>query len=52
MVQVLQSGIKKSEEIGAQDIICTHCSKRPAEIFQVTGDFCLECWQAVTHTNI
>jgi hypothetical protein len=43
---------KKEEIVGTEEHICSNCQKKPAEIFQVTGEFCIECWQAVTHTNI
>lgn len=33
-------------------IMCCHCGRRPAEIFQVTGDYCVECWQEVTHSMV
>jgi hypothetical protein len=49
-MQILDTNTTKKEEI-AGDIPCSQCNKRPAEIFQVTGDYCVECWQAVTHTN-
>lgn len=31
---------------------CEYCSQRRAEIFQVTGDYCLQCWQDETHPNV
>jgi hypothetical protein len=31
---------------------CGYCSENKAEIFQVTGDYCLHCWQEVTHPNV
>ncbi|HEX7031955.1 MAG TPA: hypothetical protein VF172_03045 [Nitrososphaera sp.] len=37
---------------GDDTIVCGHCGKRPAEIFQVTGDYCIECWQDITHTRV
>ncbi len=36
----------------ANPVVCGHCRKQPAEIFQVTGDYCLECWQEVTHSRV
>jgi len=39
-----------AEEIGAP-AVCFHCHEKIAEIFQVSGDYCLECWQTITHTN-
>ena len=32
--------------------MCQECKIKLAEIFQVTGDFCLECWMKVTHPDI
>jgi hypothetical protein len=37
---------------GSIIIICQNCNSKPAEIFQTTGDYCIECWQAITHTNV
>ncbi len=52
LMQILDDNIGKSEEIAdSERKLCEHCKERTAEIFQVTGDFCLECWQIVTHTN-
>ncbi|HEX6067946.1 MAG TPA: hypothetical protein VFZ05_04020 [Nitrososphaera sp.] len=48
-MQILESKDQKSGNIA--DILCNQCKERPAEIFQVTGDYCIECWQALTHTN-
>lgn len=31
---------------------CQYCDIRPAEIFQVTGKYCLECWQELTHPEV
>ncbi|WP_158385623.1 hypothetical protein [Candidatus Nitrososphaera evergladensis] len=31
---------------------CEYCYQRKAEIFQVTGDYCLQCWQDETHPNV
>ncbi|MEO9295206.1 MAG: hypothetical protein ABI347_06370 [Nitrososphaera sp.] len=45
-----RAGNEKEEEI-AGEITCSQCNKKPAEIFQVTGDYCVECWQMLTHTN-
>lgn len=32
--------------------VCEYCDIRPAEIFQVTGKYCLECWQELTHPEV
>ena len=50
-MQILDTDTEKNEEIAGGEISCNHCGKRPAEIFQVTGDYCVVCWQAITHTN-
>jgi hypothetical protein len=31
---------------------CESCSQNKAEIFQVTGYYCLHCWQEETHPNV
>jgi hypothetical protein len=31
---------------------CQLCENADAEIFQVDGDYCLECWQEKTHTSV
>lgn len=33
-------------------VICQLCKRASAEIFQVDGDYCLECWQDKTHTSV
>lgn len=37
---------------GLEDQTCDYCSKKRAEIFQVTGRYCLDCWQEETHPNV
>lgn len=34
------------------DDICINCNNNKAEIYQVNGDYCLECWQRLTHAEI
>jgi hypothetical protein len=34
------------------DEVCRYCCIRPAEIFQVTGNYCIECWQELTYPNV
>ena len=31
---------------------CNTCGDRTAEIFQVEGDYCLDCWQRRTFPNL
>lgn len=50
-IQILDASAEKASEIAAGEVVCGQCNKNPAEIFQVTGDFCVDCWQALTHTN-
>ena len=33
-------------------IICKHCKTNLAEIFQESGDYCLNCWQEITCPNV
>jgi hypothetical protein len=51
-MQILTDDIQKNEGIAApEEIVCIRCGVKPAEIFQINGEYCLECWQVVTHTN-
>ncbi|MDQ3836345.1 MAG: hypothetical protein M3270_05350 [Thermoproteota archaeon] len=40
------------KQVGLEDQNCEYCSQTKAEIFQVTGDYCLQCWQDETHPNV
>ena len=31
---------------------CSNCKSKLASIFQEDGDFCVECWQIITHPNV
>jgi hypothetical protein len=31
---------------------CNTCDNKPADIFQVEGDYCLDCWQKRTYPNL
>lgn len=51
-MQILTIETGKKEGIAGDDTqVCNHCESKPAEIFQVNGEYCLECWQTITHTN-
>jgi hypothetical protein len=39
------------KQVGGLDQDCEYCSQK-AEIFQVTGDYCLRCWWEETHPNV
>jgi hypothetical protein len=32
--------------------LCESCDNEPADIFQVEGNYCLDCWQKRTYPNI
>ena len=34
------------------DPICNICNDKSADIFQVDGEYCLECWQKQTYPNL
>ena len=34
--------------VTSPNLICNHCRKNMAEIFQESGEFCLHCWQERT----
>jgi hypothetical protein len=51
-MQILATETAKREGIAEADAqVCSQCKSKPAEIFQINGDYCLECWQTITHTN-
>ncbi len=31
---------------------CNVCNEKSADIFQVEGEYCLECWQKRTYPNL
>jgi len=42
----------KGQQLQVLEFHCDNCKSKLAAIFQVDGDFCTECWQAITHPNI
>jgi hypothetical protein len=34
------------------DTCCDRCKERLAEVFQVNGDYYLECWQGLTYQDV
>jgi hypothetical protein len=50
-MQILSKSAEKIEGIADADFVCMKCQVKLAEIFQVNGEYCLECWQEITHTN-
>ena len=39
---------KDPSTIVSPNVVCQHCKARTAEIFQESGDYCLNCWQEKT----
>ncbi|MFL6481062.1 MAG: hypothetical protein ACJ71D_08550 [Nitrososphaera sp.] len=40
-------------ESGLQNYItCVTCGENEAVIFQAEGEFCLDCWQEMTHPKV
>jgi hypothetical protein len=51
-MQIFNETAEKLKGIAEPESIqCEHCQLRAAEIFQINGEYCLECWQEITHTN-
>jgi hypothetical protein len=52
-MQIFSKSVNKIEEILEEDKIylCMECQAKPAEIFQINGEYCLDCWQDITHTR-
>lgn len=51
-MQILATKTEKEEEItGTNAQVCNQCNNKIAEIFQINGEYCLECWQTITHTS-
>lgn len=51
-MQIFNQTVENVREIADTDSYrCVQCHLRPAEIFQINGEYCLECWQEITHTN-
>lgn len=32
--------------------LCNNCNIAEAELFQVNGEYCLSCWQEITHSDV
>jgi hypothetical protein len=42
----------KIQQVQMNEFYCSNCRSKLAAIFHVDGDFCIECWQIITHANI
>jgi hypothetical protein len=52
-IPVLLDRVSASRPEDQEDeLSCEYCSEKKAEIFQVTGIYCLQCWQVETHPNV
>lgn len=38
--------------VSSPNITCNYCRINIAEIFQESGEFCLQCWQERTYPNV
>lgn len=52
MIQFLDQVSDNMSEKDQDELSCGSCYEREAEIFQVTGYYCLQCWQEETHPNV
>jgi len=41
-----------SDNMVGNDYSCNGCNDKAADIFQVEGNYCLDCWQKLTHPNL
>ena len=52
MLGLLDGASGRRPEDQEDESSCESCSEKKAEIFQVTGNYCLRCWQQETHPDI
>ena len=51
-MHIFTKSVNNMKEISdAESCVCVECQLKPAEIFQINGEYCLDCWQEITHTN-
>jgi hypothetical protein len=49
---ILPNDIANNNEDNDDNISsCNICDDKPADIFQIEGDYCLDCWQNRTYPN-
>lgn len=50
---ILPNDIANSNEDTDDNISsCNICDDKPSDIFQIEGDYCLDCWQKRTYPNL
>ncbi len=42
----------ENEDSDISGSICNVCNDKSADIFQVEGEYCLDCWQRRTYPNL
>lgn len=42
----------QGEDADSSVSICDDCNDKSADIFQVEGEYCLDCWQKRTYPNL
>jgi hypothetical protein len=52
MIQFLDQVPDNMSEKDQDELSCESCYEREAEIFQVTGNYCLHCWQEECHPDV
>jgi hypothetical protein len=52
MIQFLDQVSDNMSGKGRDELSCGSCYEREAEIFQVTGNYCLHCWQDESHPDV
>jgi hypothetical protein len=52
-MQFFAKSVSDIKEISdAESYVCVECQVKPADIFLINGEYCLDCWQEITHTNL
>ncbi|MDQ4014315.1 MAG: hypothetical protein M3136_00935 [Thermoproteota archaeon] len=52
MIRLLDEVSDSWPEEDLDELSCGSCYGKKAEIFQVTGNYCLHCWQQETHPDV
>ena len=39
-------------QVVVQEEVCVNCHNNKAELHQVNGSYCLDCWQCLTHPDV
>ena len=52
MIQFPDQVSDNKSEKDQDELSCWSCYERKAEIFQVTGNYCLHCWQEESHPDV